>query len=107
MQPNTVMLYITSRYSLQTNVQCLCSCPTSRVRNSYPRAVHALQNVSCDDAAPGKIVYDRDLRRDAKPLSVTLRYSMQGAVPCLCSCTSSHFSAPLLVLLARDDFTPP
>ena len=32
---------------------------------------------------------------------------MQAAVPCLCSCTSSHFSAPLLVLFARDDFTRP
>ena len=32
---------------------------------------------------------------------------MQAAVPCLCSCTSSHFSAPLLVLFARDDFTLP
>ena len=32
---------------------------------------------------------------------------MQAAVPCLCSCTSSHFSAPLLVLFAREDFTLP
>ena len=32
---------------------------------------------------------------------------MQAAVPCLCSCTSSHFSAPLLVLFAREDFTRP
>ena len=65
------------------------------------KAVGCVRSMSCMGTDP----WVSCVTRTRKPHA--LRCAMHAAVPRRCSCTSSHFSAPLLVLLAREDFTLP